>query len=169
MILSEIKKNGLFKEERIINSSQQIQIKPKDFGEVLNFCSNNYLGLSSNETVIKNASKILKSHGFGLSSVRFICGTQDIHKELEKKIVKNSEYNYKTFLAKDIDDTFHRATNAEMYHWIKDNLDFDQMIWVFGNDDNPDWVHVSYVSPEENRKRCLKAFREDGKTKYSVI
>ena len=51
--------------------------------------------------------------------------------------------------AMDIDDTFGRASNAEMYHWIKDNLDFDQMIWEFGDDDNPNWVHVSYVSPEK--------------------
>ena len=84
--LNEIKKNNRFKNERIIKSPQGPHIKIKENKKVLNFCSNNYLGLSSNETVIKNASKILKSHGFGLSSVRFICGTQDIHKELEKKI-----------------------------------------------------------------------------------
>jgi len=71
--------------------------------------------------------------------------------------------------AMDIDDVFGRCTNAEMYHWIKDHLDFDQMIWEFGDDDNPDWVHVSYVSKEDNRNRCLKAYREDGKTKYMVI
>ena len=69
----------------------------------------------------------------------------------------------------DIDDTFGRCTNAEMYHFIKDHLDFDQMIWEFGDDDNPDWVHVSYVSEEDNRNRCLKAYREKGKTKYTVI
>ena len=69
----------------------------------------------------------------------------------------------------DIDDTFGKATNAEMYHFIKDNLDFDQMIWEFGDDDNPNWVHVSYVSPGENRNRCLKAYKEKGKTKYTVI
>ena len=69
----------------------------------------------------------------------------------------------------DIDDTFGRATNAEMYHFIKEHLDFDQMIWEFGDDDNPDWVHVSYVSEEKNRRRCLKAYKEKGKTKYSVI
>ena len=71
--------------------------------------------------------------------------------------------------AMDIDDVFGRCTNAEMYHFIKDNLDFDQMIWEFGDDDNPDWVHISYVSKEDNRNRCLKAYREDGKTKYMVI
>jgi uncharacterized protein YdeI (YjbR/CyaY-like superfamily) len=69
----------------------------------------------------------------------------------------------------DIDDTFGKATNAEMYNWIKENLDFDQMIWEFGDDDNPNWVHVSYVSKDKNRNRCLKAYREDGKTKYMVI
>ena len=71
--------------------------------------------------------------------------------------------------AMDIDDTFGKATNAEMYHFIKENLDFDQMIWEFGNDDNPDWVHISYVSEEDNRRRCLKAYKEEGKTKYKVI
>ena len=69
----------------------------------------------------------------------------------------------------DIDDVFNRATNAEMYHFIKDNLDFDQIIWEFGNDDNPDWVHVSYVSEDDNRRRCLKAYKENKKTKYKVI
>ena len=71
--------------------------------------------------------------------------------------------------AMDIDDTFGRATNAEMYHFIKEHLDFDQMIWEFGDDDNPNWVHISYVSPEGNRNRCLKAYKKDGKTKYKVI
>ena len=71
--------------------------------------------------------------------------------------------------AMDIDDTFGKATNAEMYHFIKEHLDFDQMIWEFGDDDNPNWVHVSYVSPEKNRKKCLKAYKENGRTKYMVI
>ena len=69
----------------------------------------------------------------------------------------------------DIDDTFGRVTNADMYYWIKHHLDFDQMIWEFGDDDNPAWVHISYVSKDKNRNRCLKAYREDGKTKYIVI
>ena len=55
----------------------------------------------------------------------------------------------------DIDDTYGHATNAEMYHWIKDNLNFDQMIWEFGDDNNPAWVHVSYVNDSDNRNRCL--------------
>ena len=71
--------------------------------------------------------------------------------------------------AMDIDDTYGHATNAEMYHWIKENLDFDQLIWEFGDDDNPNWLHVSYVSKEDNRNRCLKAYKDKGKTKYMVI
>jgi len=69
----------------------------------------------------------------------------------------------------DIDDTFGHMTNAEMYQFIKDNLDFDQLIWEFGDDTNPAWVHVSYVSAEKNRKRCLLAYKEDKKTRYKVI
>jgi hypothetical protein len=69
----------------------------------------------------------------------------------------------------DIDDTFGRATNAEMFDFIKENLDFDQMIWEFGDNENPNWVHVSYVSPTENRRRCLKAYKENKITKYKTI
>ena len=56
-----------------------------------------------------------------------------------------------------------------MYHWIQMNLDYDQMIWEFGTDVQPNWIHISYVSKEENRNKCLKAYKEDGKTKYKVI
>ena len=69
----------------------------------------------------------------------------------------------------DIDDSYGHKTNAEMFEYIKNHLDFDQMIWEFGDDDNPDWVHVSYVSPDRNRGRCLRAERIDGKTQYRVI
>ena len=69
----------------------------------------------------------------------------------------------------DLDDTFGRATNAEMFEFIKKHLDFDQIIWEFGDDENPDWVHVSYVSEDKNRNRCLKAYKEKGKTKYKII
>jgi len=71
--------------------------------------------------------------------------------------------------AMDIDDTFGHATNAEMYKWVKENLDFDQMIWEFGTDENPNWVHISYVSPEKNRNRCLLAYKDKGRSKYKVI
>lgn len=69
----------------------------------------------------------------------------------------------------DIDDVYGHKTNAEMFAFIKDELSFDQMIWEFGNEDNPDWVHVSYVNEEKNRNRILKAVRDDGKTKYIDI
>jgi glycine C-acetyltransferase len=83
--LAEIEKAGLFKKERIITSEQgpEITVNGK---QVLNFCANNYLGLSSHPDVIKAAHAAIDSHGYGMSSVRFICGTQDIHKELEKKL-----------------------------------------------------------------------------------
>lgn len=86
--LAEIKDTGLYKSERIITTPQGAEIKVSTGEEVLNFCSNNYLGLSSHPRVIEAAHKALDSHGFGLSSVRFICGTQDIHKELEGKIAE---------------------------------------------------------------------------------
>lgn len=84
--LEEIKANGLYKKERIITSPQDAVIKISTGQEVINFCANNYLGLSSHPDVIQAAKDTLDSHGFGMSSVRFICGTQDIHKELEQKI-----------------------------------------------------------------------------------
>lgn len=84
--LSEINSAGLFKKERIISSPQSAVIKLNDGSEVINFCANNYLGLSSHPKVLEAAKATIDSHGFGMSSVRFICGTQDIHKTLEKKI-----------------------------------------------------------------------------------
>ena len=89
--------------------------------------------------------------------------------ELNTAIGGSSKSQHCKGQAVDLDDTFGKATNAEMYHWIKDNLDFDQMIWEFGDDDNPAWVHVSYVSEEENRNRCLLAYKENKKTKSKVI
>jgi len=84
--IASIKEAGLFKKERIITSAQAAQITIQGGREVLNFCANNYLGLSSHPKVIEAAKAAIDSHGFGLSSVRFICGTQDIHKTLEQKI-----------------------------------------------------------------------------------
>lgn len=66
----------------------------------------------------------------------------------------------------DIDDVYGHATNAEMFTYILENLDYDQLIWEFGTDENPDWVHVSYVSETQNRRRALRAIKENGKTKY---
>ena len=89
--------------------------------------------------------------------------------KLNKAIGGSSKSQHCKGQAIDIDDTYGHATNAEMYNWVKDNLDFDQMIWEFGNDKNPDWVHISYVNKEVNRNRCLKAYKENGRTKYKVI
>ena len=86
--LKETKKAGLFKEERIITSSQDIEIELITGEKVLNFCANNYLGLSNNPEVIQAAKDTLDTHGFGMSSVRFICGTQDIHKCLEQSVAE---------------------------------------------------------------------------------
>ncbi len=84
--LKTIQDNGLFKKERVIVTPQDAVIRLQDGSEVINFCANNYLGLSSHPRVVEAAKKAIDTHGFGMSSVRFICGTQDIHKELEAKI-----------------------------------------------------------------------------------
>lgn len=84
--IENLKQTGLFKGERIITSQQQAEITVADGSHVLNFCANNYLGLANNQTLIDAAKKALDAHGFGMSSVRFICGTQDVHKALENKL-----------------------------------------------------------------------------------
>ena len=89
--------------------------------------------------------------------------------ELNKAIGGSSKSQHCKGQAIDIDDTFGHMSNADMYYWIKENLNFDQMIWEFGDDKNPNWVHVSYVNDEDNRNRCLKAYKEKGKTKYKII
>ena len=90
--------------------------------------------------------------------------------ELNKAIGGSSKSQHCKGQAIDLDDTLNGFSNSTMFNWIQDNLDFDQMIWEFGNEFNPDWVHVSYVSPEKNRNRCLKAYRTSlSKTKYMTI
>ena len=84
--LADIKAAGLYKNERVITTPQRADIEVKEGGEVLNFCANNYLGLSDNSRLIDAAKKAMDSHGFGMSSVRFICGTQDLHKQLEAAV-----------------------------------------------------------------------------------
>tara|TARA_E500000305_G_scaffold86859_1_gene73217 strand:+ start:84 stop:554 length:471 start_codon:yes stop_codon:yes gene_type:complete len=86
--------------------------------------------------------------------------------DLNKAIGGSTRSQHCKGQAMDVDDTFGYKTNAEMYHYIKDNLDFDQMIWEFGNDNNPNWVHVSYVSHRPNRKKLTIAYKENGRTKY---
>ncbi len=89
--------------------------------------------------------------------------------ELNKAIGGSRKSQHCHGQAMDIDDTYGHMSNADMFAWIRKNLDFDQMIWEFGTDENPDWVHVSYVNPGENRNRCLKANRCENGTTYSVI
>ena len=86
--------------------------------------------------------------------------------DLNKAIGGSTRSQHCKGQAIDIDDTFGYKTNAEMYHYIKDNLDFDQMIWEFGDDNNPNWVHISYVSHRPNRKKLTIAYKENGRTKY---
>ena len=89
--------------------------------------------------------------------------------KLNKAIGGSSKSQHCHGQAIDIDDTYGIVANSEMYHYIKENLDFDQLIWEFGDDDNPNWVHVSYVSEDANRRRCLKAYKEQGRSKYMVV
>ena len=84
--LASIRDAGLFKEERVIASPQQAAIRVQGGDEVINFCANNYLGLANHPTVVAAAQNAISEHGYGMSSVRFICGTQDVHKELERRI-----------------------------------------------------------------------------------
>jgi len=84
--INDIHEAGLYKDERIIVSPQGAEIKLDNGQEVLNFCANNYLGLSNHPELVKAANNALVTHGYGMSSVRFICGTTDLHKTLEKKI-----------------------------------------------------------------------------------
>ena len=90
-------------------------------------------------------------------------------KELNKAIGGSSKSQHCKGQAMDIDDTKCHKTNAEMFRFIRDELEFDQLIWEFGDDDNPNWLHVSYVNEIDNRNRCLKAYKENGKTKYIII
>jgi len=90
--------------------------------------------------------------------------------DLNKAIGGSSKSQHCNGQAMDIDDTYGYMSNANMYDYIKKNLSFDQMIWEFGTDKNPDWVHVSYVNEEANRNRCLLAYKDkNNKTKYKTI
>jgi hypothetical protein len=89
--------------------------------------------------------------------------------ELNRAIGGSSRSQHCEGRAIDLDDTCGHATNAEMFNYIKENLSFDQLIWEFGDEENPDWIHVSYVGEDQNRNRCLKAYKLNGKTKYELI
>ena len=121
--------------------------------------------LSNMETVAEEVFEPLRVYVDGPIKINsfFRC------EELNKAIGGSKTSQHCKGQAMDIDDNYGHATNAEMYHWIKKNLDFDQMIWEFGDDDEPNWIHISYVSPEDNRNRCLRAYKSNGKTAYNVI
>ena len=89
--------------------------------------------------------------------------------DLNKAIGGSTKSQHCKGQAIDIDDVFGYKRNYEMFEYIRENLDFDQLIYEFGTNDNPDWIHVSYVSKKENRNRVLRAIRENGKTKYKII
>jgi len=89
--------------------------------------------------------------------------------KLNKAIGGSTKSQHCKGCAIDIDDVHGFKTNNQMYHWVKDNLNFDQLIWEFGDDDNPDWVHISYVNDKDNRNRRLRAERINGKTTYRII
>ena len=90
--------------------------------------------------------------------------------ELNKAIGGSSKSQHCQGRAIDVDDVHGYMSNKEMYNYIKNNLDFDQLIWEFGTEDNPDWVHVSYVDVDNNRRRCLQAYKDDNnKTCYKII
>ena len=89
--------------------------------------------------------------------------------KLNKAIGGSSKSQHCHGQAIDIDDSYGHVTNAKMFEYIREHLDFDQLIWEFGDDDNPNWVHVSYISKSENRNRCLRAYKHNGKTTYNII
>jgi len=93
------------------------------------------------------------------------------HPDLNRAIGGSKRSQHMEGRALDLDaDVYGRCTNAQIFNWIKNNLDFDQIVWEFGTEDNPDWVHVSYVSEDDNRNRCLVAKRDDkGKVYYEVL
>jgi len=89
-------------------------------------------------------------------------------KEVNKAVGGSGKSQHCKGQAIDIDDVFGHKTNAEMFEYIRENLDFDQLIWEFGDFNNPNWLHISYVSKKENRNRVLRAIRENGKTRYEI-
>lgn len=121
--------------------------------------------LSNMENIAKNLFEPLREWVGGPIRINSFFRSE----ELNNAIGGSSRSQHCQGRAIDLDDTFGHKTNAEMFQYIKDNLSFDQMIWEFGDNENPDWVHVSFVSFDENRGRIMKAERTNGKTTYTYI
>jgi len=121
--------------------------------------------LSNMENIAKNLFEPLRKWVGGPIRINSFFRSE----ELNSAIGGSSRSQHCQGRAIDLDDTFGHKTNAEMFQYIKDNLSFDQMIWEFGDNENPDWVHVSFVSFDENRGRIMKAERINGKTTYRYI
>lgn len=121
--------------------------------------------LSNMENIAKNLFEPLREWVGGPIRINSFFRSE----ELNNAIGGSSRSQHCQGRAIDLDDTFGHKTNAEMFQYIKDNLSFDQMIWEFGDNENPDWVHVSFVSFDENRGRIMKAERINGKTTYTYI
>ena len=115
--------------------------------------------------VAENVFEPLREHVGGPIKINSMFRSE----ELNTAIGGSSRSQHIEGRAMDLDDTFGHKSNAEMFHYIKDNLNFDQLIWEFGDDNNPNWIHVSYISEEENRGRCLRAEKVNGRTSYRVI
>ena len=123
------------------------------------------LDLINMKTIAEKVFEPLRKHVNGPIKINSFYRSE----ELNQAIGGSSKSQHCQGRAMDLDDTYGYMSNADMYKYIKDNLDYDQIIWEFGTEKNPDWVHVSYVDADSNRKRCLQAYKEDGKTKYKVI
>ena len=154
--MKNISKHVTFKEGVYSNTAMRLGLKNEPTEE----------HLSNMELLSEKVFEPLRTHVNGPIKINsFYRGP-----ELNKAIGGSSKSQHCNGQAMDIDDTYGYMSNADMYKYIKNNLSFDQMIWEFGTDENPDWVHVSYVNEEANRNRCLLAYKDqDNKTKYKVI
>lgn len=153
--MERISKHISYKEGIKSNTATRLGIKNKpDDYQITNMVN---IGINVFEPLRKYVGGPIKINSF------FRC------EELNRAIGGSSRSQHCEGRAIDLDDTFGHKTNADMFHYIKDNLDYDQLIWEFGDDTNPDWIHVSFISFDENRKRTMRAEKVDGKTTYRYI
>ena len=153
--MTKISQHISFKEATRSNTALRLNLKNKPDA----YQTTNMVG------VAQNVFEPLREYVGGAIKINSFFRSEN----LNRAIGGSSKSQHCDGRAIDIDDTFGHATNAQMFQYIKDNLSFDQLIWEFGNSTNPAWVHVSYVSEDQNRGRCLKAEKINGKTSYSII